>query len=213
MIQGAFSRLDRYCKEKGYKGWDIFDGLNSRLFRNSAFYQSRFIRLAWLQFFKRSPVNFRTVAQVPKGYNAKGLGLFASGLAALKRIKEAGEILDTLKGMSCEGFDGMSWGYNFPWEARAFYVPVGKPNMVTTVFVAHTFLDYFEQTGDDESLAVSRVCCDFILKDLLLFEDKDRLCFGYIPGEGARVQNANMLGAALLARVGARVKEGWLLEP
>ena len=43
--------------------------------------------------------------------------------------------------------------------------------------------------------------CEFILNELILFEDKDTLCFGYIPGEPARVHNANMLGAALLARV------------
>jgi len=30
----------------------------------------------------------------------------------------------------------------FDWQARAFFVPVGTPNMVTTVFVANAFLDY-----------------------------------------------------------------------
>ena len=44
------------------------------------------------------------------------------------------------------------------------------------------------------------------------FEDKDSLCFGYIPGEKARVHNASMLGAALLGRVFAYRKEEEFLE-
>ena len=201
MIEDAFPRLDSYCRKANYKGWDLFDGLNSRLFRKSFLYKSEVFRLAWIQLFKRSPINFRCYAFVPKDYNAKGLGLFASGLVALQRTEEAKTLLDKLKRMKCDGFEGISWGYNFPWQARAFYVPVGTPNMVTTVFVANAFLDYFDKTGEEEHLSIAKASCDFILKHLILFEEEDTLCFGYIPGEKARVHNANMLGAALLARI------------
>ena len=152
MIEDAFSRLDSYCRKANYKGWDLFDGLNSRLFKKSFFYKSEVFRLAWIQLFKRSPINFRCCAFVPKDHNAKGLGLFVSGLAALQRTEEAKTLLDKLKCMKCDGFEGISWGYNFPWQARAFYVPVGTPNMVTTVFVANAFLDYFDKTGKEEYL-------------------------------------------------------------
>ncbi len=102
--------------------------------------------------------------------------------------------------MACPGYDGICWGYNFDWQARAFYVPVGKPNMVTTVFVANAFFDYFDATGDPNALDTGIGACGFILNHLIQFEDKNSLCFAYIPGEKARVNNANMLGAALLAR-------------
>jgi len=201
MIEGAFSRLDSYCRKANYKGWDLFDGLNSRLFRKSFLYKSEVLRLAWIQLFKRSPINVRCLTLVPKGHNAKGLGLFASGFVALQRTEEAKTLLDKLKCINCDGFEGVSWGYNFPWQARAFYVPVGTPNMVTTVFVANAFLDYFDKTGEEEYLSIAKASCDFILEHLILFEEENILCFGYIPGEKARVHNANMLGAALLARV------------
>jgi hypothetical protein len=212
MIEGAFSRLDSYCRKINYKGWDLFDGLNSRLFRKSFLYKSEVFRLAWIQLFKRSPINFRCLTLVPKGYNAKGMGLFASGFLTLQRTKEAKTLLDTLKCMSCDGFEGISWGYNFPWQARAFYVPVGTPNMVTTVFVANAFLDYFDKTGEEEHLTIAMASCDFILEHLILFEEEDILCFGYIPGEKARVHNANMLGAALLARIYHHTKDRYYLE-
>jgi len=220
MIESALIQLQNYCRNKNYKGWDLFDGLNSKIFKRSPFYRYSFLRLAWIQFFKRSPVNFRKIALVPKGYNAKGLALFVSGLVSSGKMQEARTLLDLLKETTCSGYNGISWGYNFDWQARAFFVPVGTPNMVTTVFVANAFLDYAEaKSGEQRAkgsadyadcadkklerryLEIADGACEFILKELELFEDEDRLCFGYIPGEQARVHNANMLGAALLARV------------
>ena len=235
MLDAALVSLHNYCKKEDYKGWDIFDGLNSRLFRSSPFYRSELSRLAWIQFFKRSPVNFRRITLVPKAYNPKGLALFAAGLISMDKNDEATEILEWLKGMTCSGHSGTCWGYNFDWQARAFYVPIGKPNIVTTVFVANAFLDYAEnqikglrnsgieglrekdlkkkkqeitqskdsneQTFIDDCIKIADGCCEFLLNELVLFEDEDSLCFGYIPGKKARVHNANMLGAALLARV------------
>ena len=220
MTKNGLTLLLKYCKKENYKGWDIFDGLNSKVFKHSPFYRSQTLRLAWIQFFKRSPINFRRIAFVPKGYNPKGLALFASGLISTNRLKEAAFLLNRLKGLACTGHAGTSWAYNFDWQARAFYVPIGKPNMVTTVFVANAFLDYAEaNSGEqrakgstdytdytDEEIGkryyeIAEGACEFILKELVLFEDDEKLCFGYIPGEQARVHNANMLGATLLARV------------
>ena len=204
MIEDAFLRLDSYCRGENYQGWDVFDGLNSQLFRCSGLYKSEFLRLVWIQLFKRSPINLRRSTLVQKGFNAKGLGLFASGFLALKRYNEARKLLDKLLTMRCQGYTGNCWGYNFPWQARAFYVPEGKPNLVTTVFVANAFLDYFDRTGETDAFLVAEGCCKFILENLVVFEGEESLCLGYIPGEEARVHNVNMLGAALLARVGAQ---------
>ena len=41
----------------------------------------------------------------------------------------------------------------------------------------------------------------FIEKELKLLEDDNEICFGYIPGEEARVHNANLMGAKLFARL------------
>jgi len=223
MLEKSLDALYRYVEKEGYRGWDVFDGLNSRIFKNSPLYRSEVLRLAWIQFFKRSPVNFRRIALVPKGYNAKGLGLFVSGLILLGKLDEARRLLGILEEMSCSGYRGVSWGYNFDWQARAFYVPVGKPNMVTSVFVTNAFLNYVEAKGkrkrawrdqlrgEEKYLELAVSACEFILKELVVFEDENRLCFGYIPGEDARVHNANMLGAALLGRVYGITKDEELL--
>ena len=212
MIDKSLASLDEYCRRSKYKGWDLFDGLNSKFFRKSFLFNQNLCRLAWIQLFKRSPLNLRKLGFVHKAYNAKGLSLFASGLIKLGRLDEAKNFLDKLRAMKCLGYNGISWGYNFPWQARAFYVPVGTPNMVTTVFVANAFLDYFDTTQKDEFLEIGEKSCNFILEHLVLFEDEKNICFAYIPGKEARVHNANMLGAALLGRLYKQTKNKTYLE-
>jgi len=212
MIETSFLALADYCRRNDFTGWDVFDGLNSKIFSGTPFFRSRLLRLAWIQFFKRSPINFRRLALVPKGMNPKGLGLFAMSLLALNEIEEAKGLLDQLLEMQSTGYDGISWGYNFPWQARAFYVPNGTPTMVTTVFVANAFLDYYDISGDVDALNVAEGCCEFILGNLVLWEEGERICFGYIPYEAARVHNVNMLGAALLGKVYGYTGKSELLE-
>ena len=77
MIEKSFLALADYCRKNDFTGWNVFDGLNSKLFINSPFYRSKLFRLAWIQFFKHSPINLRKFVLVPKGLNPKGLGLFA----------------------------------------------------------------------------------------------------------------------------------------
>ena len=50
------------------------------------------------------------------------------------------------------------------------------------------------------------------MERLILFENSEVLCFGYVHGESARVHNANMLGAALLARLYSYTKDPILYE-
>lgn len=207
LIEKGFDSLYRYIQQEGYKGWDLFDGLNSTIFRTSPFYRSKLFRLAWIQFFKRSPINCRKMALVPKDFNPKGLALFASGLVTIDHLDQAKTLLGHLEKLACSGYSGICWGYNFDWESRAFYAPVGTPNIVSTVFVANAFLDHFDKTGNTKSMRIAQSACDFLLKDLVLFEDRDTLCFAYIPGEKARVHNAYMLGAALLARVFSHTRD------
>ena len=211
-VKKVFETLEKYVQQENFKGWDLFDGLNSTRFKNTIFYRSEFCRLAWIQIFKKAPVNLRGIAGVSKGFNAKGLALFVSGLIQSGRTRQAFMLLKELDNMKCCGFKGDSWGYNFDWQARAFYVPVGKPNMVTSVFVANAFLDYYKATHDPKFLKIGKGVCDFILNHLVLYEDKKTICFGYIPGEKTRVHNANMLGAALLSRVYSHTKESILLD-
>ncbi len=201
MTDKALLSLYSYCKNENYKGWDNFDGLNSKIFNKSPLYRFSLLRLAWIQFFKRSPINFRKIMLVPKGYNPKGIALYVSGLAFSGKIDEAKLLIDCLKQMVCTNYTRSCWGYNFDWQGRGFFTPVGTPNIVTTVFVGNALLDYFDNTKDNEYLDMAIGGSQFLLENLILFEDKNTLCFGYMPGVNSRVHNVNMLGSAFLARL------------
>ena len=135
-ITESFSGLKSYCESENFKGWDPYDGLNSKLFQHTFLKNSRFSRLAWIQLFKKSPINLRRLLLVPKQHNAKGIGLFLVGYCNLYKVAEAGnltygnqsEILekinflaDLLIELKSGGYRGACWGYNFDWQNRVFF--------------------------------------------------------------------------------------------
>ena len=66
----SFIELSEYCKSQAFKGWDPYDGLNSRVFQAIPFAsRSSLMRLIVIQGFKRSPINLRRLAWVSKEYN------------------------------------------------------------------------------------------------------------------------------------------------
>src|ERR687885_431802 len=87
-LASVFDSLAAWCRARDYAGHDPFDALNSRLFQATPLARSRLARLAWTQAFKRSPVNLRALALVPRERNPKGTALFA--LAELSRLRATG---------------------------------------------------------------------------------------------------------------------------
>jgi len=205
----ALERLIFFCEEKRWAGYDPFDGLNSRAFSILPFLnKSRRVRLAFLQLNKRSPVNLRPFLGVKAGRNPKGLGLFLS--AALRMFAATGEarwkrlaerfIAWLLEAVS-PGYCGPCWGYDFPWQSRAFYLPRGTPTVVNTSFIGKAFVEAYRVLGDDSHLDTARKACDFILKDLNRLEGDETLAFSYSPLDRYFVHNATALAGSLLSAV------------
>ena len=207
-LNKVIRRLESHLIDSNYRGWDVFDGLNSKLFNCTPFSKSRFCRLFWIQLFKNSPVNFRFLSIVPKSYNAKGLALLIRGYLNLYKIegntdylKKAYMLADIIMSQREKDRDYFCCGYNFYWEARAFSVSAFTPNMIVSAFAGQSFLDLYDIDKNSEWLKYSEEIGEFIEKELILFESDNQICFGYIPGKDARVHNANLMGARLFARL------------
>ncbi|NKI26846.1 delta-aminolevulinic acid dehydratase [Arenibacter sp. 6A1] len=205
----SFKHLKDFCEAEEFKGWDPYDGLNSWVIQKTALGKSRFFRLAWIQLFKRNPINLRPLFGVKKDYNPKGLGLFLTGYCNLYKIEPRVEYLEKINFLSTKilelktsGYSGACWGYNFDWQARAFFQPKHTPTVVATSFIGEALIDAYEITKRDELLQTAISCTNFILKDLnkSLDEDKD-FTFSYSPLDSTQVYNAGLLGAKLLAIV------------
>ena len=219
-LERAYSSLAAWCRERDFAGHDPFDALNSRLFQATPFKHSRAARLLWTQLFKRSPLSLRKIARVSAGRNPKGTALFAlAALAEFRRTRagaterEARGLLSELQAARIEGWMGAAWGYNFDWQGRAFFAPVGTPTIVPTAFAARALLEAARDLKDESYLRVARSSCDFILNDLPRIEETDlEVCWSYSPVDRTRIFNASLLAAETLCAVGAATGENELCE-
>lgn len=221
----SFIRLKSYCETEDYKGWDPYDGLNSKV-ANALLplKHSAILRLCIIQGFKRCPVNLRRIAMVPKKHNAKGIGLFLQGYCNLYKMiekkgvafKELGTTDDVLRKiryladlllqmrsdkMFPDKFHGACWGYNFDWQARRLFLfPAHTPTVVATNFCATALMEAYEVTHDKRYLEVALSAARFIIEDLHRSEYKDGFLFSYskLPGNDT-VFNASILGSRLLS--------------
>ena len=220
LVQETLKRLKEYCETEQFRGWDPYDGLNSRLFQAIPFLKkSALCRLIVIQGFKRSPINFRRLAFVPKEYNAKGIGLFLQGYCNLyKAVNEKPELSEVigsadaliqrihdlaklLISLQSKGYSGVCWGYNFDWQARRLFLfPKYTPTVVATCFCATALMDAYEVTKEQEYLDIALTSAEFVMKDLHRAAYNGGFLFSYSPLEGNdTVFNASLLGSKLLA--------------
>ena len=224
----SFKKLKAYCEKEQFKGWDPYDGLNSKLFKAVLpLKHSAILRLAIIQGFKRCPINLRQIALVPKQHNAKGIGLFLQGYCNLVKAVErnpslsqelgtrealtarVNELAELLISMRSQGdYHGACWGYNFDWQARRLFLfPAYTPTVVATNFCASALFDAYEVTGVEQYKEVALSAAEFVTKDLhrhILSDGKeggeDSFLFSYSPLQGNdTVYNASLLGSKLLS--------------
>ncbi|WP_417199525.1 delta-aminolevulinic acid dehydratase [Bizionia sp.] len=217
-ITKSFNFLKSYCEAENFAGWDPYDGLNSKLFKATPLKHWDLARLAWIQGFKRSPINFRKLLLVPKQHNAKGIGLFLNGYCNLYILAEKGdtrfgakdaiysrieELADLLLEMQNKDYSGACWGYNFDWQARRLFLfPAHTPTVVATSFCVTALLSAYEITKNKNYLNTALSAGNFILKDLNRTDYKSGFLFSYSPLNGNNtVFNASLLGAKVLSQL------------
>lgn len=217
MYIDSFNKLKYYCEAQHFAGWDPYDGLNSKVFQVTPLKHWDLARLAWIQGFKRSPINLRKLLLVPKEHNAKGIGLFLTGYCNIHNaqaqsgqttfgtqseiLEKINYLADLLLSMQSKGYSGAGWGYNFDWQARRLFLfPKDTPTVVATTFCATALLQAYEITGNKNWLQTALSVAQFVLQDLKRTPKKRGFLFSYSPLEGNNtVYNASLLGSKLLS--------------
>jgi len=176
---------------------------------------------------KRSPINVRPLLGIKKGLNSKGIALAARAILMLKGAARfsvspargvpvnGGEtvidpegldldfslLMKTLLSLKVRNYEEACWGYNFPWQSRAFYAPEGMPNVVCTTVAANAYLDWYESSRDERVLEVAASSGRFLLDRINRTVDGESFCFSYTTGDQSCVHNVNFMAAELLTRL------------
>lgn len=215
-VTSSFLNLKTYCEAENFKGWDPYDGLNSKVFQALPLKHWDLARLAWIQGFKRCPINFRKLLLVPKEHNPKGVALFLLGYCRLYKLALSGcddfgtkdELLDRIHKLSelllslrTKGYSGSCWGYNFDWQARRLFLfPKYTPTVVATCFCVEALLESYEITKNESVLNDTLSAAEFVLNDLSRTPHGNGIIFSYSIKDGNNtVINASLLGAKILS--------------
>lgn len=229
----SFKRLKQYCEAEDFKGWDPYDGLNSRVFQALPWLKhSALCRLVMIQGFKRSPWNLRHIAMVPKEHNAKGIGLFLQGYCNLYKavvqrpelendlgkkevlLDQINDLAELLISLQSKGYSGACWGYNFDWQARRLFLfPRYTPTVVATNFCATALFDAYEVTKNERYKSIALSAAEFVMNDLHRADCNGGFLFSYSPLQGNdTVFNASLLGSKLLSYCYRHTKDERLKE-
>ena len=215
VVYDSVLALKEYCENEKFKGWDPYDGLNSKIFQSTPIKNSRLARMIWIQFFKRFPLNLRKLFIVPKDYNAKGLGLFLTAYCNLYKLAINGderfgsqaeileriiEIANRLLALRNNNYSGACWGYSFDWQSKAFFLPKNTPTVVATSFVVEALACAYEITKNPAYLEAVTSSAEFVTNDLNRIKKPGGLfMFSYSPLDHQAVYNATLLGTKILS--------------
>jgi len=199
----VYRRVASTLEAADFSGADPFDGLNSRIFAKLPFSSLPIARLAWLQLFKKSPYDFRALAKVPSSTNPVTLALAARTYALTgerEKMRGAIERLIRMRG------GHRAWGYPFPWQAKAFYVARGVPNVIATAYAVRAVSDC---GASDESQRIITDAAAFVGTELVCRSANGARYVGYVPQSATMVHNANLWGAYVLALAASRGDRSW----
>ena len=227
-FQKKFKILKSYCESHDFSGWDPYDGLNSKLFQALPFKHFYLVRLAWIQFLKRSPFKLRKLLLVPKQHNSKGIALFLSAYCNLfesslngntiygskeSHLKKIHQLADLLIQMQSTSYSGACWGYNFDWQSKAFFLPKNTPTIVATSFAVEALLKAYEISEKREYYQTAISSANFIKYDLNRIPKEDDLfMFSYSPLDNRAVYNASLLASKTLSLIYHYTKESELKQ-
>ncbi len=203
----AARAIERWGSGRQWRGPDPYDALNATRLPEIARRSPLALRVV-TQAVKRSPLNLRPLLGVPDGLSAATLANVISAYARNGFLDEDEarsklcECTRGLAGLRCSTFVEPCWGYHFDVQTRVFFYPRTTPNTIATAFAGLALLDAHELAAAPDALEMAIGAGEFFLRHVPQTEASPGAYFGYLPGDRTPIHNANMLVAALLARLG-----------
>jgi hypothetical protein len=214
-IKRSLDRVQQWVESHNYQAYEPFDGLSS--WARPLTFDNLFAQRILQQTIRQSPINLRPLMGVTPKDSTKGQGYMAWGYLLLYRateqeayLEKAVRCLNWLDKNKVPRFRYHSWSNEFDYASRNGYYSKNDPIIVWTALIGHAYMEAYDLTQDERFLRVAESACWWILE--IPREKTERGdCLSYLPDRRSSVHNANMLGAGLLARTGAKTgdKEFW----
>jgi hypothetical protein len=210
-VDNSLERLCQWVEDHQYKAYDPGDGQMSYLqtLTRGSITLERVLTAAVL----RTPLHIRPLLGIRPHTSTKGMGYMAWG--HLRRFRSTGLAIHADRAKTCLDWlmqhqsphqTAACWGNEFTFTTRAGRIPRHAPTIVWSGLIGQAFFDAYETLGERHYLEVARSVCEWILR-LPREHTPHGVCLSYVASGQVSIHNSNMLGAALLARVGARL--GW----
>jgi rhamnogalacturonyl hydrolase YesR len=216
MIGSSLKRLEAWIEDHHYEAYEPFDGLSSPLRRLTG--GSLFLDRLLMQAIRQSPINLRPLAGVRPLPSTKGRGYMAAGYLTLFKLtsepeykRKAVECLDWLSAHTSPKFRECSWANHFDFASRGGRYSKDESIIVWTALIGQAFVDAFEAVGEQRFLDMAQSACRWILT-LPRERTGSGTCISYHALGQSSIHNANMLGAAFLARCWRHTREPEYLD-
>ena len=200
----SLRRVEKWVEDHNYQAYEPFDGLSSPLRRLTG--GNLLLDRLLMQAIRQSPINLRPLVGIKPLPSTKGRGYMAAGYWTMHRLTGAREYreraircLDWLREHKSSRFQEYSWANHFDFAGRGGRYSREESIIVWTSLIGQAFLDGYEATGSQRFLGVAESACRWILA-LPREKTASGTCISYFAIGQASVHNANMLGAAFLAR-------------
>lgn len=208
--------LVSWVEQHHYQAYDPGDGQLSPL-RRLTFDKLR-LKQVLTAAILRTPFNIRPLIGIRPHTSTKGMGYMAwgyvkmYGLTADKRFAERARFcLDWLVEHRAPNLKDICWGNHFDFTTRGGTIPAHSPTIVWSSLIGMSFLEAYQVLGDAKYLEVACSVADWILS-IPREKTASGTCLSYVSFKQSSIHNSNMLGGALLARVGGITKRDQLLE-
>lgn len=206
-IQQSAEMVARWVEKHDFKAYDPGDG-NLSWFHPLTL-NSRFLERLLQQLVYRAPWNVRPLFGIKPHTSTKGMGYLAWGYTKMYRrtrqpefAQHARTCLDWLIENKSPGHEHCCWGNHFLFSSRAGRIPELEPTIVWSGLIGQAFLEAYEVLQIPQYLETASSVCQWI-QGLPRETTSTGICLSYIGTAQSSIHNSNVLGAALLARVGA----------
>jgi hypothetical protein len=210
-LQQSIEAVSDWVESHDYRAYDPGDGELSIL--RYLTFDTHFLQRLLTAAVLRAPFHIRPWIGISPHTSTKGMGYMAWGytkMYALTGVEEyrqrAVACFDWLTKHSAPGYGQYCWGNHFSFSTRAGTIPRHTPTIVWSSLIGLAFVEAYEALGISNYLAVAASTVEWV-KTLPKEKTSKGTCLSYVPFAQSSIHNSNMLGAALLTRVGKHTRD------